>query len=166
QGVELLHQQADLSGEGEAVEMPTAAAQSFARGIESFKAGEYGSAAAEFAAAVEAGGGGLTEFYLGYALQLNGKVRDAVSHYEAALEEFPNSSELLSNLGYARLSLGRYDLALEHLRAAVDADSENAQAQMNLGLTYFGLRRYEEAVTAFERAVEIAPNLEPAVAEV
>ena len=47
--------------------------------------------------------GPLAEFYRGYALQMSGRVRDAIVAYEAAQAGLPDSDVVLNNLGYAQL---------------------------------------------------------------
>ncbi len=157
-GLSRLSEQGQVTG-GQSFTMPAAAAAPFERGLEALNAGDTTSAIIEFSAAAESGGGGLAEFYRGYALQTAGRVREAITAYEAALEDLPDSDIVLNNLGYSQLSVGRYDLALPLLRQAVAANAANPQAHMNLGLTFFGLSRYSDAISSWETAIGLQPEL-------
>src|SRR5690625_561972 len=157
-GLNQLNEQTQVTG-GRTVSMPAAAASAFERGLNALSTADWQSAVIEFTSATEQGGGPLAEFYRGYALQMSGRVRDAIVAYEAAQAGLPDSDVVLNNLGYAPLVVGRYDLALPLLRQAVAANSGNSQAHMNLGLAYFGLGRYSDAVGFWEQALTLQPDL-------
>lgn len=157
-GLSQLTEQQQVTG-GQQIEMPAQAASAFERGLNALRSGNFPNAVLEFSSATASQGGALAQFYLGYALQMDGQIREAITAYEAAREGLPESDVVLNNLGYAQLVVGRYDLALPLLREAVTLNSGNAQAHMNLGLTYFGLSRYADAVAAWEQALGLQPAL-------
>lgn len=163
-GLSRLQEQEQITG-GQTFEMPAAASGAFERGLSALHGGDFAGAAVEFSAAVDAGGGGLAAFYRGYSLQMTGQVREAITSYEAAREELPDSDVLLNNLGYANLVIGRYDRALPLLRDAVSLNDGNAQAHLNLGLTFFSLSRYGDAVASWENALRLDPTLDDSIAE-
>lgn len=74
-----------LAGKGQALELlelpreplPAAAAERFAAGLQAFEAGDFGAAAAHFAAARDAGDGGPAAFYLAQCRALAARPRDA-----------------------------------------------------------------------------------------
>ncbi len=157
-GLAQLNEQTRVTG-GLAVSLSGAAAGSFQRGLDAISSGNTDTAIIEFTQAAEASGEPLVHFYLGYALQLAGRVREAIPEYEAARAGFPNSDIILNNLGYAQLLLGRFDLAMPLLQSALDLNPQNARAHMNLGLGHYSMQRYGSALTAWEQAVALDPAL-------
>lgn len=138
----------------------------FDRGLTHLEQGRFADAAAELRRAYDlAGEAPIAAFYLGTALQRDGRPSEAVEYYRQADEAFPGSGTVLNNLGFAWLQLGRYDRALPTLRQAVEAAPDNARAHLNLGLTYYGLSRFDDALSAWERAVELDPSLDAAIAD-
>ncbi len=162
--LELLEQEQTLTG-GQQVELNAEAARHFQAGQTAFEAGDYLGAARAFSEARAAQDEGVIAFFQGLTLYLAGQTREAVGAYQRALESFPESDIVLNNLGLAQLQLGRYDLALGNLEGAVARNDENANAHLNLGLAQYELGRYGEAVLAWERAIQLEPTLEGAIAE-
>ena len=160
---QLLEQQTNLTG-GERVVLDAAAAEAFDAGLNAVEQGNFADAATAFARARQTSDNGLVSFFEGYALQLSGKSRDAISRYEEALAAFPESDIVLNNLGYGYLQIGRFDRALEYLKQAQVKNAENAQVHLNLGLTYYGLSRYADAVSSWDKAVALNPELGDALA--
>lgn len=154
----LLEQQRQLTGEADIVFGEEAGA-AFQQGLYALDVEDYAAAAQAFARSREIEENPLTAFYLGYARQLQGETRAAVTDYQAALEAFPDSDIVLNNLGYAQLELGRFDLALDYLQRAIVANPENARAHLNLGLARFATGRYDDAIASFEEAARLDPNL-------
>lgn len=155
----LLEQQNELTG-GQKIELNADAAAALAEGQSALQAGDYGSAVNAFTRARAAQDEGIIAFYQGYALYLTGQTRAAAEAYARALEVYPESDAVLSNLGLAQLELGRLDLALPNLEKAVVANDENANAHLNLGQANYELGRYAQAVSAWTRAIELDSSLE------
>jgi Flp pilus assembly protein TadD len=154
-----------IAGE-DGAEVPEAARAAYQRGLTDLEQGRFADAASELERAYEQSDGApLVAFYLGTALQRAGRPGDALPYYREAREAFPESGTVLNNLGFAWLQQGRYDQALPTLRDAVDTAPENARAHLNLGLVYYGLSRFEDALASWDRAVELDPGLESAIAE-
>lgn len=160
----ILEQQSRIT-EGEGVSFEGEAATAFERGLYLLETGEPEEAASRFEEAYSLSQQPLAAFYQGYALQLAGQPRAALTPYDTAMEAFPNSDTVLNNVGYAQLQLGRFDLAIDTLRRAAEANEENPSVQVNLGLTYYGLERFEEALRYWDRAVELDPSLESDLAD-
>lgn len=150
---------------GVTVELKGEAGSAFQRGLNSLDAGDLDSAVLEFANARQLSGEPLAAFYHGYALQLSGRVQEAIEAYQQALTGFPESDIILNNLGFSQLQTGRFDRALPNLRAAIQANPANAQAQLNLGLAYYSLQRFGDAAAAWDAALALNPALAPSVQE-
>ncbi len=145
--------------QGEPIDLEPEAASLFSAGLSALEADEADTAEQNFTRALELQNSGLVAFYQGYARQLQGDLRNAVTSYEQALEDLDESAPVLNNLGFAYFRLGRFDRAIEFLERAVAANPENAEAQLNLGLIYYDLERYAQAVGPLEQAVQLRPEL-------
>lgn len=152
-----LEQNRNVTG-GERFELG-AAAPAFEAGLAALEQNDLTLALSEFRRARAAQDHGLVAFYEGYTLQLQGDLRSAVTSYERALTDLPNSATVLNNLGFAHFNLGRFDRALTHLVQATQADAANVQAQLNLGLVLYSLNRYRDAIGPLERALALDPTL-------
>lgn len=161
----LIEQRQRIVGE-DVISFEGEAATSFEQGLSALEAGSPAEAASAFSRAYELSEHPLAAFYRGYALQLNGSIREALPAYQVAAEAYPDSGTVLNNLGYAQLQLGRLDLALDTLREALSSAEDNPRIHVNLGLTYYGLGRYDEALQAWEQAVALEPSLESDLADI
>ena len=164
QAKSLSDQQDALTG-GQRIELNGEAAAAFAEGQSALQAGDYSGAVAAFTTARAAQDEGLIAFYQGYALYLTGQTRAATEAYARALETYPESDAVLSNLGLAQLELGRLDLALPNLEKAVAANDQNANAHLNLGQANYELGRYDVATSEWERAVALDAGLRSVVGD-
>ena len=164
QAKSLLEQQNALTG-GQKTELNPDAAAAFAEGQSALQTGNYGDAVSAFTKARAAQDDGLVAFYQGYALYLSGQTRAAADAYAKALETFPESDAILSNLGLAQLELGRLDLALPNLEKAVAANDQNPNAHLNLGQVNYELGRYAAAVSEWDKAVALDASLESSIAD-
>lgn len=69
-----------------------------------------------------------------------------------------SSGEAANTEGVIHAGQGHWNVAEGHFRKAVEVDPKLAEAHFNLGLALDKLDRHDEAKTAFEKAVELAPN--------
>ena len=97
-------------------------------------------------------------FNLGIAKQDAGKLAEAEAAYRKALEVRPGWAEALNNLGNVLRDAGRLEDALAVLERAAAAAPNEAQTHYNRGCVLQELERPVEAA-AFQRAIEIAPDL-------
>ncbi|PWT81525.1 MAG: hypothetical protein C5B58_09755 [Acidobacteria bacterium] len=95
---------------------------------------------------------------LGNALLRRGQLGDAITHYEKALEVYPNHIQARSNLGVALFQNGRVDDAAAQLQKAVEINPKYPEAHNNLGNALVQKGQLDEAIIEFEKAVEINPN--------
>ncbi len=153
----LLSEQQSITG-GQTTPLNADAQGVFEQGQGQLANGDLEAALASFQQARTLQDNGLSAFYEGFALQSLGRTREALSAYQRALQDYPNSDIILNNLGYAQLELGRLDLSLENLNKAISLNPNNMEAYRNLGLANYRLGRFAEAVTAFEAAIALEPN--------
>lgn len=76
----------------------------------------------------------------------------------AALEEYPNNSDLLSDLSFTYFHLGRYDDAIRTAESAVKVNPYNSIGYIELAYAYQKQGRLEEALAAAQKGVEFSPK--------
>jgi tetratricopeptide (TPR) repeat protein len=102
-------------------------------------------------------------YNLGVTYGNQGRIDEAVTEYESALEIGPNHPEASlahNNLGAIALDRGRIDEAMDHFERAVDQAPRHLESRYNLALIYLEKQRLEEAVEMLEAAVLVDPNHE------
>jgi protein O-mannosyl-transferase len=95
---------------------------------------------------------------LGYALQRNGQLDEAVAHFEKALQIQPNDQVSQLYMGIARLYQGRVPEAIEHAKAAIHLQPDSAKAHNLLGLALAKQNRDDAALDELRRASKLAPT--------
>lgn len=98
----------------------------------------------------------------GWALMKLGRLAEARSHFEDALDFFPRFSPALLNLGILDAKEGHRLAAIKNLEKALAARrlgaSGYAEANYRLGELYVALGRREKAVEHFAAAAKVAPE--------
>ncbi len=97
------------------------------------------------------------QYNLANAYKREGRLDDAIPHYEAAIRLLPNVIRSYQNLGTLYLSQNRLDDALRVFLAGVKAKPDVGMAHRNLATTYLRLGRNEEALEAAREAVRVEP---------
>ena len=97
----------------------------------------------------------------GVALIRMGRLDEAEERLRVALALDPRHPVVLQNLAESLRKQERLDEALGYYRAAMEADPGNALPHAGMGHALFGLGRYEEALRSLDRALALAPGLEP-----
>jgi tetratricopeptide (TPR) repeat protein len=95
---------------------------------------------------------------LGTTLSDQGRVDEAIAHYEEALRIRPDYSNAHINLGTARKSQGRIDEAFGHFVEALRLNPRSLEANYNLGVVYAVRGRDDDAIGHYRRALEIDPS--------
>jgi tetratricopeptide (TPR) repeat protein len=91
-----------------------------------------------------------------------GRLREAVSAYEALLPRAPNDADLLQLLGAALAQLGREAEAAILLARSVEIEPKRPGVWLNLARALHTLRNESEALRACERALALDASLAPA----
>jgi Flp pilus assembly protein TadD len=99
---------------------------------------------------------------LGNALAEQGKLDQAITHYNAALRINPNSLNTHNNLGVAFLEGGDIDKAITHYYAALRLKSDSAETHNNLGVALFSLGQLDKAIGHYLTAIKLDPHFSKA----
>jgi len=101
----------------------------------------------------------IAHINLGATLAENGKLAEALSHYEAALEIRP-SAELHYKLGRALLAQKSPALAQAHLESAVKLKPDFAEAYFELAMALADQDRLDEGTKYLQKALSLKPELQ------
>jgi tetratricopeptide (TPR) repeat protein len=88
----------------------------------------------------------------------NGKLREAIAEYEAAMRINAMQPLAHSALGVAFLEAGQPEQSILHLEAALKIAPNFAEAHYNLGNTYLQTGQAREAIEHYRRALELNPE--------
>ena len=86
--------------------------------------------------------------------------------YGEAREAYPELPKFIDRLAYEHFNAGRFEKALEIYRHGIAVSPGDADVRANLGAVLAQLGRYSEAVDALEKALEINPRQETALANI
>jgi tetratricopeptide (TPR) repeat protein len=131
-------------------------------GINTLKQGDYGSAAGRLDRARELFGAGPPPAWF-WARTLAaagaGEFEQAEELAAAAVAAHPEHAVLRNNLAVLRELAGDLAGAEQLVRAALEDEPSLPQLSKNLGDLAYRAARYDEAWGAYQRAVELAPDL-------
>jgi tetratricopeptide (TPR) repeat protein len=88
-----------------------------------------------------------------------GRLREAVSGYEALLRRTPNHADVLQLLGVALAQLGRYAEGVVFLTRSLELQPDRPSVLLNLAQALHTLGREEEALRACDRAIALDQSL-------
>jgi len=100
----------------------------------------------------------VAHFNLGNALRLEGRMDEAISHYQNAVQIRSDYPQALNNLGKALLLKGRVDEAITHFQQALEINPGSAQGRFNLGIALLQKGRVEEAIPHLQMGLQIDPD--------
>ncbi|MGH7959698.1 MAG: tetratricopeptide repeat protein, partial [Opitutaceae bacterium] len=95
---------------------------------------------------------------LGLALSDRGRARDALPHFQKALELEPDSVATEQNIGNVYYRLGDMAAAAAHYRRTVTLDPRFASGYNNLGAALWELRETEAALQSYRSALALEPK--------
>lgn len=95
---------------------------------------------------------------LGISLLRLGRLPDALTEFQVAVQLVPNNAETLNNLGFACALNGQADAAEEAFLNALEQDPEHGAATRNLAQLYLDLDRLQEGVALLVSRVRSAPD--------
>jgi tetratricopeptide (TPR) repeat protein len=95
---------------------------------------------------------------LGTLLLHQGRVDEALVHFQKAVELRPDYAEAHYNLGQVLYPMGEVDEALAHFRRALEIQPNLAMVHNNLGYALLQAGQAEEALAHFRKAMQIEPD--------
>ena len=93
-------------------------------------------------------------YWIGQSKQKLGRAKEALAHYNAALEATPGNALFLRAAGTAYLELEQYDKAKDHLERAQQADRKLEGVFFYLGRTALAQKQHDIAINHFNAALE------------
>jgi TolB-like protein/Flp pilus assembly protein TadD len=94
--------------------------------------------------------------YYHYDLLITGRIEEALTRINQALELDPISPMINATAGRALCYARQYEASVEQLQKTIELDPQLAVAHCYLGMTYTLQGRYEEALAALHKALEIS----------
>jgi Flp pilus assembly protein TadD len=95
---------------------------------------------------------------LGEALFQKGKVDEAITQYQTALEIKPDYTDAHNNLGEALFQKGRVDDAIAQFQKVLEIQPGYVHAHYNLGIALAQKGLLDEAIDQFRRTLEVLPD--------
>jgi len=95
---------------------------------------------------------------LGYLFLQEGKISEAIAHYDQALRIKPDSAETHGNLAYVFLQEGRISDAIAQYDQALRIQPDQYQVHYNLALALEQAGRIEDAIDHYQQALRINPE--------
>lgn len=95
---------------------------------------------------------------LGFFLDHDGKVEEAMDNYKKSLAINPNYEDALNNMGYALEGKGMAAEALPYYEAALRTKPNMVEVHNNIGNALSDLGRVDEAISHYETALRLKPD--------
>jgi protein O-GlcNAc transferase len=95
---------------------------------------------------------------LGYALQDQGKLDEAIACYQKALQIKPDSVAAYFNLGSAFQDQGKLNDAICYYQKTLELRPDMAGAYINLGNAFQTQGKLDEAIACYQKALQIKPD--------
>ena len=89
-----------------------------------------------------------------------GKYKEAIGHYNLAIECAPNYVDAYINKCKTEIELEKYDDALKDLNKAIGINPQSCEAYMYRGTMYMGNKDYKKAIADYSKAIEFSYNTE------
>jgi spermidine synthase len=96
-------------------------------------------------------------FALGIEFSKKGKFNEALSYFNAVLEQHPDHEPTHVHLGYMFMQREELDKALYHFLQVLRINPGNVQAYNNIGVLYMQQQRYGDAIAYLEKAYAYEP---------
>ncbi len=100
------------------------------------------------------------QFNYGKALHEAGRVEEAISHYQFALDKKHSLSEVEFFMGLASADMGNLDEALEHYQRSLELNPNNAKCETNLAGILVSKGSRSEARRRYEHSLLLNPELQ------
>ena len=96
-----------------------------------------------------------THNHIALTLSKEGKVNEAIYHYNEAIRINPNYTEAYNNRGTLYGKFKQYQLAMEDFNKAIRLYPNYAEAHYNKGLTYFMIGQYQNAIEYYNKVINL-----------
>jgi TolA-binding protein len=100
----------------------------------------------------------IKEFQKGVEAEKQGKIDDAIGHYQKAIGGSPNFYPAHNNLGSAYLSRQRFNEAQSQFEAAIEENQNDAEARFNLANVLLLTKRYDQANVEIDEGLKRQPD--------
>ena len=97
----------------------------------------------------------LAEYHLGWGLEKQGRLSDAVSHFRETIRIYPEFVPAYYAAGSTLASMGKYGEAADCFRVAIRHQNDYADAYYFLALMMIQSQRAPEAVKPFQQALKL-----------
>jgi len=100
----------------------------------------------------------IAHLNLGLALGAEGRLDEAIEHYQKAAELNPNQPQAYNNLGIMLVGKGRLEEAVTNFTRAVQIQPGYAEARLNWGTVLAMQGKISEAIALFQQALDLKPD--------
>ncbi len=107
----------------------------------------------------------IADYNLGYELDRQGQIDEALEHYRRAVAVKPFDADCLNRLGFDLTKKGRYAEALPLFETALQARPAFLDLHYNIATALLHLGRYDEAIEHYRTFLEHHPGHAPALSE-
>jgi tetratricopeptide (TPR) repeat protein len=99
---------------------------------------------------------------LGYALKQQGRLKEALAHYQQTIRIDPEFFEAYNNIGNIYMIFGKFDKAIENYNMSLKIKPGNPLVHMNIGNAFVKLWQLEKALLHYGEALHLKPDYEEA----
>jgi len=103
-------------------------------------------------------GNDVAQNNFGFAIFKQGKLDEAIRHFQAALQAQPGNAQAQNNLGSALSQKGRLDEAIACFHKALQINADYPQAHYNLAGTLMLKGAVDDARAEYQQALQIKPD--------
>jgi Tfp pilus assembly protein PilF len=93
---------------------------------------------------------------LGLALVEQGRLQEAIGHYQQALQ-FCSDAQVHNNMGFALMRQGRLQEAMGHYQQALQLRPDYPELHNNMGVALARQGRFQEAMGHYQQALQLRP---------
>jgi tetratricopeptide (TPR) repeat protein len=94
----------------------------------------------------------------GVVLADEGKIEEAINHYNEAIRISPDYVNAYFNRGIAYGNLGNYQQTIKDSGKAIELNPQHADAYFNRGIAYGNLGNYQQTIKDSDKAIQLNPQ--------